>query len=143
MTTYTQNDVLYHLGYPESQLLPNPDANGNPLPFVTNNVGAVIDRLVGIDTGLDQAALDSMATAVGDLKVDFVRGSWMLKLEGSRQLGLLASLTGVPIYYDRFKGRKPTDPSVTPLAVKAGGSGLPCTPAGTLSYQLPQTYFNI
>lgn len=112
----TLNDVMAQLGYPETQVV----VGGTTV--VSTRVEAIITRLTAVDQALDEAAIDAMATKVGDLEVDYVRGSWMLKLEGSRQLGLLSSTTGIPVYYDRFKGRLTSSPSISPLAVKASGT---------------------
>lgn len=64
----------------------------------------LIAQLNAIDTALASATLDSMAVAVGELKVDYARHIALLKLEGSRLLKELSNISGIPIVYDRYYG---------------------------------------
>lgn len=68
----------------------------------------LIAQLNAVDVALATARIDSMATAVGDLKVDYARHMSLLKAEGSRLLKDLANLTGLAVAYDRFLGQSPT-----------------------------------
>lgn len=78
----------------------------------------IIDKLVAIDEELEQNRKDSMALDVGGVKVDFNRNIQITKHEGSRLLRELSQLSDIPIKFDKYLGRSPSEHSVTPLVVR-------------------------
>ena len=93
------SNIYIQLGYNDSKLEPTLDEAR------TAKANALCSQLEAIDTALASAVLDSMAMAVGELKVDYAKHIALLKLEGSRLLKELSNVSGLPIAYDRYYGR--------------------------------------
>jgi hypothetical protein len=56
-----------------------------------------------VDIGLSGVVTDGMAEQVGDLRLNYSKHTALLRQEGSRLLNMIASLSGIPVLYDRFK----------------------------------------
>lgn len=61
-------------------------------------------RLNTIDAALSEAAVNSVAGMVGDMKLEYTNHINILRSEGSRILNEIANLAGIPVGFDRFKG---------------------------------------
>lgn len=108
LTTDQQETILYLLGY-------NPSSTTND---ITNTISSsyfnvVIDKLVkyiteleDIDFKLDKARLDSMVTEMDDIALSYTQHISHLQMEGSRLLKDVSNLTGVPLLFDRYLGKK-------------------------------------
>lgn len=94
--------IALQLGYPITTLDPFLD-----LARATR-ASDLVAQLDAIDSALASARLDSMASEVGELKVDYQRHISLLKSEGSRLLKELANLCGMIVAYDRFQGETAT-----------------------------------
>jgi hypothetical protein len=79
---------------------------------------AILDRLEVIDTQLEQAIGDSMATQIDTVHLDFASQVALLKAEGSRKLRELATISStryqpMSVQFDKYLGsRKPSPNSV-------------------------------
>jgi hypothetical protein len=117
-----EQNLCYALGYSARQFDSRYSSNTLNIPTYNTTDKALLndiyDKLVIIDNAIDQNALDSMALAIGDIKVDYNRNMAILKAEGSRYLQQLSQLAGVPIDYDKYLGRSPGKFSKTPLVVR-------------------------
>lgn len=67
-----------------------------------------LTELAAIDVALSEAALNSVADTVGDMKLQYAGHINILRSEGSRLLHEIANLAGIPLGYDRFKVTKQT-----------------------------------
>lgn len=114
--------LAYRLGYSTRDFDPRYTPAPLQFPEYTDDDKAVIDhivnKLVAIDTELEQNRKDSMALDVGGVKVDFNRNIAITKAEGTRLLRELSQLSDLPLKYDKYQGRSPNDLSVTPLVAR-------------------------
>jgi hypothetical protein len=62
-----------------------------------------IRRLKAIDVALEEAAKNSVAEGVGDLRLNYTKHLQTLKSEGSRLLREISALSGIPLKYDRYR----------------------------------------
>lgn len=93
--------IALQLGHPSNVLDPVLDVAR------ASRANDLIAQLNAIDVALTAARIDSMATAVGELKVNYAQHIGLLKAEGSRLLKELSNLTGLAVAYDRFSGQSP------------------------------------
>ena len=98
------NNILLQFGYPP-ELWPNfsdrlllPDA-------VDGTLSRLLTKIERIDTQLESALGESMAVQVGDLTVNYAMHTKLLKLEGSRTLNEISSLTSIPIKRNKYYGQ--------------------------------------
>lgn len=90
--------ISLYLGYSvtDAQVLPLLD------DFTASQVDAILDNLAAIDTALAAGRLDSMATKVDTLSVDYLTHIGILKDEGSRLLVELSTILGIPIKTNKY-----------------------------------------
>lgn len=65
-------------------------------------IDSLLTALSVVDTSLNSVMTDGMAERVGDLQLNYSKYLAMLRNEGSRILREIASLSGIPLRYDRF-----------------------------------------
>ncbi len=93
-------------------------ANLSTLPtHIQNRVDSLVTSLNAIDTALQSAPLDGMATKVDKLEVSYTQYTSLLKKEGSRTLNEISMLVNVPLVYDRYLQRKTSTRVVSPYNV--------------------------
>lgn len=63
----------------------------------------LMTQLAAIDEALDQAPLDSMATKVDKLEVNYASHVGILRSEGSRILNEIAFTIGAKVAFDRYR----------------------------------------
>lgn len=62
-------------------------------------------ELTTIDDALKQARLNSVADSIGDIRLQFRNHISLLKEEGSRILKEISNLSGIPLEFDRYRGK--------------------------------------
>lgn len=103
--------ILIHLGYSE----PDTYLSGSILNLpsaVSSRVDSVCTKLDAVDAALSAGVLDSMATRVDKLEVNYAQHLALLKSEGSRLIKELSALVMIPVTYDRFRNSSSTSTSV-------------------------------
>lgn len=70
---------------------------------VLERLSRLMAQLEAIDAALDQAPIDSMATKVDKLEVNYASHIGILKSEGSRILKEIAATIEAPVAYDRYR----------------------------------------
>lgn len=65
-------------------------------------IDSLLTALNAVDASLNSVVMDGMAERVGDLQLNYPKYLSMLRNEGSRILKDIASLSGIPLAYDRF-----------------------------------------
>lgn len=104
----TSAQVLSTLGYPG---YPSWETHVYlPLDQMSAEAQARIDTLISelatIDTQIETALNDSMATQVGELKVDFNRQIALLKNEGTLKLQEISNLSGLELMFNKYTGAR-------------------------------------
>ena len=132
-TSYTESgqEVVRHLYSSIGSLLGYPVAVDTTLstakiqPYAVNGTNqgnseyfSLVYDIVEIQVMLQQALKDSMASEIGDLKLDMGTYINNLKAQGSSKLAILSRFTGIPIAVDLFTGRTYTT-STTPYSIRS------------------------
>lgn len=99
----SQLRVMQALGYPFQGFPEVVSMLNNFMPeLYADKIDELLDELDELDTQLKQAYLDSMATKLDDLTVDFVRQVWLLRKRGAELLLLVSQYSTIPINVNRF-----------------------------------------
>lgn len=99
--------ILIHLGYSEPEVFLVASILNLP-GAVSARVDRVCTKLDAVDAALSAGVLDSMATRVDKLEVNYVQHLALLKSEGSRLIKELSALVMIPMAYDRFRSSSST-----------------------------------
>lgn len=103
--------ILIHLGYSESDPYLEDSIFNLPVA-VSARVDSVCTKLDSVDAALSAGVLDSMATRVDKLEVNYAQHLALLKGEGSRLIKELSTLVMIPVAYDRFRNSGSANTSI-------------------------------
>lgn len=95
--------IRYHCGYREIEQMASTPLTEEFSAEEVTQVQRLIDELADVDKALTAARTDSMAIAVGNLKVDYRQHVQHLKDEGTRVLEELAHLTDIHLHRNKYK----------------------------------------
>lgn len=117
-----KNELLVVLGYgikpySQTQVLSDWLNELGTRSDLVSQITTLIETLTEIDEQLNSARSDSMAIAVGELKLDYRQHISHLKSEGSRLLRQLSALTEVAIKFDKYRGISPSSSASSISAV--------------------------
>lgn len=65
-------------------------------------IDSCLARLVVVNESLSSVVTDGMAERVGDLQLNYTKYMQLLRMEGSRLLKEIASLSGIPVSYNPY-----------------------------------------
>ena len=106
LTQSQKDQIEMILGYASAPNILTTELDDDYNDAVSDRVAAILTQLATIDTQLQDARTDSMAMAVGNLKLSYSQHVAHLKSEGSRHLKELSNLVGVAIVFDKYKQKR-------------------------------------
>ena len=110
LTESEQNTVKILLGYSaEPNILTtelSEPHSAEKIALIQSIIAELTDPTTGIDGQLKAARTDSMAMAVGNLRLSYSQHVAHLKSEGTRYLQELSNVLGVPILFNKYRTKK-------------------------------------
>lgn len=121
-TTEQQENILFRLGYSESNATDyESNLEANYFAVRVARVDSIMSELAIVDEKILLSLDDSMALKVDSIEVDFQQHYKHLLVEGTKLLRELSNITGIPIFYDKYRSNCANDPTMS-LSNNGGAS---------------------